>query len=264
VTLVLDLAPQREGDFSLAERPFSVTVTPLLGSGAALPGWTVTGRVLNPYQAEPPYVTFEARWIAGTAPPEKEVTVRCGVPLAGLTARCDPQQAAVAVEPDGDAFRLHIRPRDDLRVGHHQFSIELSGVDSSGKRLPAGHLRAAAEVVAEVARAPAVLPLGLVPVGSAATREIELRSRTGRPFEVLAVRVPDGAGTTVEPVDTEAGRTIYCVTQRVSAKGSQLRAITFSVRPEGKAAFDLAARISLQGVDPAVAAAGAPGPEAGR
>ncbi|MFO0900600.1 MAG: DUF1573 domain-containing protein, partial [Pirellulales bacterium] len=195
VTLTLDLAPTKEADLAAEFTNFSVELTPQLRLPPAEPlSFRLTGRVFSPYQLEPAYLSFGNDYVAGEPPPKRTVRVRSRRPAEKLAAVCERGTATVAVTPSDDGYLLSITPRAELPAGKHDFAITLSGTAADGKPLPEGRLPAMVQVLSPVAATPAFVPLGLLTLRESTTREVELRARSGRAFEVLAVRTPENAG----------------------------------------------------------------------
>jgi hypothetical protein len=156
------------------------------------------------------------------------------------------------VERLDDVFRLTIVPKPDLSAGKHEFVITLSGVSPEGRPLPLGYLPAVVDVLPPVAVSPPFVPFGLLTLGQSERRELTLRSRTSRPFEVVDVRVPDDSGLTVTRGD--AGDR-FTLAQRAVAPGSQRHSVTFVVRVGGDdEPAELPVQVAYQGLAPAVAA----------
>jgi hypothetical protein len=249
----LDLAPTREADLNRAYTNFSVELTPVVRGGLPEPvSFRLTGRVFAPCEVEPPYLSFGGEYIAGEPPPAREVTVRSRRPAQSLSAVCERRTVNIDVEQIDGAFRLKIVPKADLPAGKHEFRITLSGVSPEGRPLPLGYLPAVVDVLAPVAASPPFVPFGLLTIGQSEERELSLRSRTPRPFEVVEVRVPDDFGLTVTRGD--AGDR-FTLAQRAVALGSQRQTVTFVVRVGGDdEPVELPVQVAYQGLAPAVAA----------
>ena len=90
--------------------------------------------------------------------------------------------------------------------------------------------------------------------GPGLLREVELRARSGRKFEVLEVRAPADAGLSARAKDANR----YTVEQRAVSAGHHRGAVTFVLRVEGsQQPVEVPVRVVYQATAPTVAASAA-------
>ena len=233
VHLTLDLRPRDEDSLGAAARDFAVTIKPIIKGLPAQAPWQVTGQVVNPYLADPPYVDFRDSLVAGTPFRDTEVRVSGTQRLEHLNATCDAAMGEVTVESiaNSDDFILRVKPNSSLPVGRHEFAIGLQGKTKDGLNLPSCQLRVFLEIVHDIAVSPPLAHFGALKVGATGTRDLVLVSRTESQFDFLGCELGN-AKVQFEIAEVRGTTQVLRLSRLAELPGSQVERIAVRVRSE--------------------------------
>ena len=272
VRLTIDLRRQRADDSW--ERDFAIRLRAHYALEGMIPKeqvWVVRGRVRDVVRYDPFALRFGEGLVVGSRFQRKSWRLACHPAVRELAARCEPAAADVELAwPKGSSgsIQLALQPRPDLPVGNHSFHVVLSGSDERGSPLPETRLPVSLRVVHDVAIEPPHLTFALVPADQPAARTVQLRSRTGRPFEVVQVRSADGVLQVLPelPANAPAGTTEQRFRVRLEATRSEAGSVpvTFVVQSESRQRAELPLEVSWVNGPAADASRGPSGPGSSR
>lgn len=252
VTMILDLHPQTQEEISQVVRLLRIRVTPVVRGG--LPEqveWVVSGRVINPFQFSPEFVNYGDNLVHGTPHETTEVEVHSRQPMEDISAECESTLAKVTIDrissENQQDFKLRIEPSENLPVGDREFNVIVRGTSSKDGDQYSGGLRVNMPVLAPVTVSPRVISLGALPVGQRATREVTLKSRDEKLFEI--VDIESDAQIQISPEPDSDLPNVYRVEVEGQKPGLTFGVVTFRVRTEpGADTYDLPLRVSVYGV----------------
>jgi len=235
VTLTLDLSRICIGQEKLPVRDFSVPIVPVIqGSLPGQRGWVIRGRVRVPLLLEPYEVDFGDNLVQGQPFSSRRVSVTSTTPLARVIARSDSARVSAKLTPvgDGNSRELEIVPEGSLGPGPWQANVLLEMLTATGEAIPPKRLRVRGVVKEDIEAVPSVVLLGACPVGGTAQETVVLRSTSGKPFEVRAVKTTSQHLVAEREGQTAPNLKQYRISQRVTWGDPQNGSITFRVEAE--------------------------------
>lgn len=131
--------------------------------------WKLTASVRRRLTFDMLSLSFGNRPVHGHPPVARKTVVTIHVPYQELSARVQPDVAAVrTVKQDDSTFVIHVAPRTDMRPGRFQAELVVELTDEKGNSCKAGWLPIDGELRPEIRPVPARFTLSASPVGSTA------------------------------------------------------------------------------------------------
>jgi hypothetical protein len=162
----------------------------------ALPaaGWTLRGRVHNPYALAPCAVEFAETIVRGLPPPTRQVRIASHVRLKSLSAQSERNALDVSTtrgETIPEEYLCTLTPAEELPLGRFRALVFLEGVTHDGIRLPPIPFPVAGTVVADVRAVPREVTFVVALPGSSNQQTLIVRSASGRRFAIDGVTSTD-------------------------------------------------------------------------
>ncbi len=286
VRLHLNVAPRLRSEVALADRPFAVSVRPVVkgaehsasqgqeGCEDGCPyrelarkdkpspprSWIFRVRVKSPVTPDALCLHFGDSPVRGGPPVSRRVRAKLQVAEAALQVRAVPDLVTVRVPPEqGDPTRcaLAIAPRTTLPQGPFACKVHLDAVLPSGERLPGPALSVWGNVQPAVRALPGLLLLGRGAVGEVFEADVILQGPQEDKWAVDHIEA-ESADVSVQPAHAPrllVGRT-FRVRQRITGEGPRSSTVRFFVGKAGGSLEPVAVRVHCEGTDPRPADAG--------
>lgn len=234
VKVVVDLQPANDEDLVKSVREFASTIKPIFKGGwPKQDAWQLTGRILNPYRVEPAFINYDDTLVSGLAFPPQQITVTASQSLEALEVECDPPFGTASVQRrDGQEreFVVHFTPHSDLQIGRYDLTLRLQGICKDGSKLPRTGVRVFAHVRPDVEVFPSVVHLGALKSGQDAKANVVLRSRSGRPYELLGIEHENNEDLKIEEREAAGADRTFELRCQVNKAGLSVSKVKFSVK----------------------------------
>lgn len=259
----LDLRPEELTEVSQAVEPLEFKLVPVLDR--ALPGgivWTIRGRVRRAFEISPKSLDFGESLVAGSQFEPATFKVRCLLPGAAVSARCEDSAATVRVVPANDGiwdYDVEVLPNADLPAGDYSFLVALKATASTGSDLlaevrgdPSLRIHSFARVYRQIRAMPEHVYFGGAYLGESLQETITLGS-VNVPFMVTKVECTPEQSLAVlalgEATERWTTRMAYQVMQKVTDAGVQHGEIRFHVTvDEPASAEEIVVSVSHEGL----------------
>lgn len=237
VDITLDLTHRVPGEIGLAEREFTVEITPVFESGMPrVRGWALHGVSKSRMTLDILSVDFREATVRGQLPVPRKVLATIHVPVDHLEVTADPSVAKVNVERHksrADTFELSVSWSNSLPVGPFNTHAVIDLISPEGERLRGATLPIAGRMKPEVRILPSRLILGSKPIEEKLEAIVVLQAPANAAIVIDHIET-DSRALHVEPVAIEGiarGRT-YKVIQKVSKEGDQSSLVRFFIKSE--------------------------------
>lgn len=223
-----------------ASRPFGtklLLLTSLLPAGRAVE-WAVTGEVkANPIlisggpvtASDKPLIDFGDDPEFGQPPRSREMDVSLAEdsPFSTLRATCLGPAGAADLRPlQRRRWELSVKSPTDAPPGAFEFIVRLEAADDGGAK-PFQDIKVIGRASGDLAAWPSQLNFGAVEVGSSSREYVTVASRSGTPFRVDHIDVPNDTRVTPSPDQVSDGSRTFLVERVVTSVGSRADQILF-------------------------------------
>lgn len=250
--LTLDLTHRSLAESGLIDRPFSVSIQPVVRDGNSRgPGWKLHGMVKSRVSVDTLAVNFGERPIHGGPAVSEKLVAKVHVPCQALEVSINPAIAIAKVSPvknEQGRFEIAISPRPTLNPGDFNAEVKIEVVEPSGSRTLALTLPIAGKMQAAVRVLPARVFLPPTEVGKTAEAVLTLQQLPNSNAVVDHIET-ESPGLDVEPTEVPgipAGRA-YRIRQRVSREGAQTAFARFVMHQSNCERVTLTVDISFSG-----------------
>lgn len=173
-----------------AVRSFEAHILPEVeGIVAKHAPWKVHGRVRIPFILSARSVDFGDSLMQGRMFVSKSIQLKPLIPLANVSADCDPALATVATTETSGEYSVVITPSESLRPGRFEFPVKVQAATPDGATV-AARLSVSGTVLGHFHFVPEILVVGAKQLGDAVEETVVLQSRTGTGFQVIRVHEP--------------------------------------------------------------------------
>ncbi len=190
IPLLIDLST----DDLKEEWTFSTDIQVHVAGEAKPREWTVSGQVRRALMFSQPFIDFGDQLIANRNPQAAVLEIEAMVPVETIMCELDPTYGRAEVTPKGEnKFELRITPSNQLSLGPHGFSIQLTAVIiENHTELPAVTVNCSGRSVSDLDVLPSRMSCGTVIVGETIIEVVSLRSRSGEPLGDIEIEPSPG------------------------------------------------------------------------
>lgn len=197
IDVQLNLLPARDDVARVPLRDFTVTLIPEIeGISHTRARWQTSGTIKTPFHFTPSMVSFSSgeEIVRGLKPETKtaKVNPNGAFRIADLGLAYDSSLLRAEWKPatNGGGYDILINPNPDMPTGNFDSVIQVSGVLSTGERLPPIPLPVVGTVVPIVSATPSSIHAGQIQLNEVAACEVILRTRNGVGFRIRGFTAP--------------------------------------------------------------------------
>ncbi len=253
------------------KRPFAVRIAPTIdGAAPVQAGWRLTGQITPLLTASPRLLTLSDGYVRGQPFPEQKIHLKAHTNLRDITVTCPERYGRVTTTRTAatdDQWDVTFTLAPTLPAGELMFDLQITAVPSDQTKLPAATIPVRGHLHEDVYVFPPNLFLGVRGLGQTVVETIQLRSFSGKPFEVDRIReMPDQKAAALAPPAVPPGSPnaapgspalverlspmdhAYRITQPVRHLGLYRSTLLFSVHSNGRH-FDVPLELHYHGTD---------------